>query len=91
MVGAPLLKMLPAWLKPEPELEDRSAGKNLILVHVEPAAECGCEGQVDAALEVSVLTFGAKYFMQFFKKCILTPFTIKVHNGGRGVYTGTIL
>lgn len=68
MVGAPLLKMLPAWLKPEPELEDRSAGKNLILVHVEPAAECGCEGQVDAALEVSVLTFGAKYFMQFLKK-----------------------
>lgn len=30
MVGAPLLKMLPAWLKPEPELEDRSAGENLI-------------------------------------------------------------
>lgn len=55
------------------------------------SSQCGCEGQVDAALEVSVLTFGAKYFMQFLKKCILTPFTIKVHNGGRGVYTGTIL
>lgn len=68
MVGAPLLKaaMLPAWLKPEPELEDRRARKNLIyVVHVDPAAECGCEGQAGAALEVSVLTFGAEYFMQF--------------------------
>lgn len=42
-------------------------GKNLIYAHVDPAAECGCERQADAALEVSVLTFGAEYFMQFLK------------------------
>lgn len=54
-------------------------GKNPIYVHVDPAAECGCEGQADASLEVSVLTFGAEYAV--FKKC---TFTIKGHNGGRG-------